>query len=352
MSQSILAASMRSMGSTMVLTGGGAYLRWCGVMTPQVSMGLSKASLMLAMPALLFTTSIDCSQNLSTNACPDMRDNLSNGWPMLLLPVWYVMVGLLVGRLCVYVGNASDELKNTSIVAVAFSNSTSLPISLLAVLNLQLFRRGFFGPVNPLLYLSVYLVVYPLLQWGVGGWLMPPLPDTTTTTTNNTTTTTHHTLAPPSTPASHRRKHSFTQVPAILFILGNALAESGAKFLRHGFTGLPVPPRLLAAVVVGKCLVMPAVGVLTAEAIRASGLIPAVSASFYLVAMIVTATPTANSMIVMAELSGENKEALVSCVFVMYLFAPMFLTVWISFFVARVSELPATTVTNATFSPV
>ena len=50
--------------------------------------------------------------------------------------------------------------------------------------------------------------------------------------------------------------------------------------------------------------------------------------------MIVTCTPTANSIMVMAEVGGQDKEALVACIFTQYLCAPVLLSASISAFVA------------------
>ena len=58
----------------------------------------------------------------------------------------------------------------------------------------------------------------------------------------------------------------------------------------------------------------------------------------YLVVMIVTATPTANSIAVMAEFGGQDKDALASCIFTQYLFAPVLLAASITIFVNMVQD--------------
>ena len=70
-------------------------------------------------------------------------------------------------------------------------------------------------------------------------------------------------------------------------------------------------------VVFGKMVVMPAIGLATALGLRAMHyrIGSQVDASFYLVVMIVTCTPTANTCMVMAELAGQNKEAMGSAIF-------------------------------------
>lgn len=79
---------------------------------------------------------------------------------------------------------------------------------------------------------------------------------------------------------------------------------------------------------------MPAFGVATAYALRSVMTFPKdTDASFLLVVMVVTATPTANNIAVMAELGGQNKQLLATCIFTQYIFAPVLLTISIGCFV-------------------
>ena len=63
-----------------------------------------------------------------------------------------------------------------------------------------------------------------------------------------------------------------------------------------------------------------------------------VDASFYLVVLIVTATPTANNIAVMAEFGNQDKEALAACIFTQYLIAPVLLTASITVFMKMVQQ--------------
>lgn len=47
---------------------------------------------------------------------------------------------------------------------------------------------------------------------------------------------------------------------------------------------------------------------------------------FYLAAVAVTATPTANNLLLMTELAGGNKKAMSTSIFAQYLVAPLVLT--------------------------
>merc|ERR1719491_2088211 len=76
--------------------------------------------------------------------------------------------------------------------SIAFGNSTGLPITLLTVIHANFGSESALGIVDPTLFLSVYLVVYPVLQWGIGGMMLAPpsSPSAATTTTKTTTTMT------------------------------------------------------------------------------------------------------------------------------------------------------------------
>jgi hypothetical protein len=62
-------------------------------------------------------------------------------------------------------------------VSCAFGNSTGLVITLLTVIHDQFKATTELGSVDATAFLSVYLLLYPVLQWGVGGWLMAPPED-------------------------------------------------------------------------------------------------------------------------------------------------------------------------------
>ena len=52
-----------------------------------------------------------------------------------------------------------------------------MPITLFAVLRSNFPTTAHLGEVDPTLFLSVYLLAYPILQWGVGGWLLKHEPE-------------------------------------------------------------------------------------------------------------------------------------------------------------------------------
>eukprot|EP00929_Paragymnodinium_shiwhaense_P000541 TRINITY_DN100787_c0_g1_i1.p1 TRINITY_DN100787_c0_g1~~TRINITY_DN100787_c0_g1_i1.p1 ORF type:complete len:489 (-),score=85.14 TRINITY_DN100787_c0_g1_i1:55-1521(-) len=446
----VLFTSLRAVATMGVMAAGGVYMNKKGVMTPQVSKGLSEISMSLTIPCLLFTTAIDCKQNWSHDACPRLADSLRSGWPMLLLPLLYVGSGLIVGWIAAYVGGAEANFRRSAMAAVTFGNSTGLPLTLLAVVHAQFSKKTDLGSVNPLLFLSVYLVLYPVLQWSVGAQLLRPKkkeevigsllleeekqiqllapegfvvvrskdapaettpmelpvggPAFSSAAENGGLTTPLQSdscatqqraeqaeaaaaaasfAARPTSPvqrASKRRrvltglkrvfpppvmgallgmvvalndpvrnlfvdltdrtgdawlawvfngmqKLGAAAVPINMLILGNSLAKGAKKS--------PVSMRTAAAVAFAKMVVMPAIGLSVTLLSQAYFPVPQpIDDAFYLVAMIVSATPTANNIMVMAELAGESKEGLAACIFLQYLLAPVLLTGWLAVFVA------------------
>lgn len=239
---------------------------------------------------------------------------------------------------------------------------------------------------DPLIFLSVYLLVYPLLTWSVGGALMGIGGPTAGTPEETPPQQPLHEplihagdpeAIPPLQSTPHRvgiatlstwaRKagaalSAVLQPPVVASLLAIGVAASplrGAfvdptadhiaplQFLadgmqRLGAAAVPINMLILGAslsrgahwktlplglnmsVAVSKMAVMPAVGLATAALLRQS--LPGQPASFYLVAMMETCTPTANNLMVMAELGDQNKQALATVIFTQYLLSPLLLT--------------------------
>ena len=122
-------------------------------------------------------------------------------------------------------------------------------------------------------------------------------------------------------------------VPINMAVLGYNMGSFNWKKLSTA------PWRINLMVVFCKMVLMPCVGI--CETLLLRQFVPmdaGVDASFYLVVMIVTATPTANSIAVMAEFGGQDKDALASCIFTQYLFAPVLLAASITIFVNMVQD--------------
>ena len=135
------------------------------------------------------------------------------------------------------------------------------------------------------------------------------------------------------------RKVGLAAVPINMFLLGANLATSAKRGWRAA--ARVVPLRVNLGILLAKMVLMPAFGLLTATVLsqfvsmdNGTG-----DDSFFLVVMIVTCTPTANSMMVMAEVAGQNKEALAACIFTQYLAAPVLLAISVSIIVSTATSM-------------
>lgn len=479
MTANILVTCLRAVGTLAVLAFGGVYLQKKGLMTPQMSKGLSELSMRLTIPCLLFSTAIQCTQDGSSQRCPRLIDQLQTGWPMLFLPMVYVGLGLIVGSLMAKIGGAGDDFRRSAIAAVAFGNSTGLPITLLAIIHGQFPKDTVLGATDPLLFLSIYLVSYPVLQWSVGSWLLQPKAQVNevdaikaaqpeSLASQNRLISSFSLLLRPEQPInllapdgmrlvprsrsfdlsragdmgvqirpqvnswSHSQEGTFASsaqhaanlrliqessddslrlpvpasisedvpeappvrkrevmwtvlrrvfpppvvaallglfvalieplrgifvdlvhrdgdspfewffdgivklgaaaVPINMIVLGSALAKGARK---------TISIRLALSVAFGKLIVMPSIGLLIISVGKSQHWIcSGIDDTFFLVVSVLSATPTANNIMVMAELAGENKEGMAACIFVQYMFAPVLLTLWLTVFVTVSTSNP------------
>ena len=109
--------------------------------------------------------------------CPSVANRLSDVWIILLWPFFVVSCGLLTGYVCARISNTPNSQIGSCLVSCAFGNSTGLVMTLLTVIHDQFKATTELGSVDATAFLSVYLLLYPVLQWGVGGWLMAPPED-------------------------------------------------------------------------------------------------------------------------------------------------------------------------------
>lgn len=152
----------------------GFYLHRRGIIAASEKKALARISQQVTIPCLFFTKIINCPQNFSYKKCPNFSDNLADVWWLLFWPLFVVGCGLLVGEVAVFLSHTPKQQRPSVLAAVAFANSTGLPITLLTVIHANFPPTSEIGRVDPNLFLSVYLILYPVLQWGVGWWLLSP----------------------------------------------------------------------------------------------------------------------------------------------------------------------------------
>lgn len=284
---------------------------------------------------------------------------ISQSWYLSLLPVVVVGCGMVLGKLLVSFCRCPPGSQAACVAAVSLGNSTGMPVVILQVLTPSLMRSHAIDE-DPLIYLSVYLVIYSLLQWTVGRFLfdrsshglekangpcytcagrcslsliqfmdhlkfvmVPPVLATLfglgialMPSLRGLMVSTSEQLDPPlGFIFAALSRVAEAAVPINLLVLGSNLWEARAA--------LPLSTGLCVAV--AKLLIMPAI--IGALVLSWGPAWTKQEKAQWLVAIVVSATPTANSLAVMAELSGSSKETVSACIVVQYMLAPLTLTV-------------------------
>ena len=93
---------------------------------------------------------------------------------LLIWPAYVVFCGICIGFLAAKLAGTPRSQIRSVLAACGFSNTTGLPITLLAVVHANFPKTTELGRIDPTLFLSVYLLTYPMLQWSIGGWLLAP----------------------------------------------------------------------------------------------------------------------------------------------------------------------------------
>ena len=181
-------ASLRAVGTAVTMMGAGFYLHRQNYVTPQGKTMLALIAQQVTIPAFLFAKIIYCPSDRGAGSgssggggddalevvCPSVADRIGDLWMLCLWPIYVVVCGLLVGYVAARISDTPPLQARSCLAACAFPNSTGLVITLLSVIHKQFSSSAELGKVDPTAFLSVYLLLYPVLQWGIGGWLLAP----------------------------------------------------------------------------------------------------------------------------------------------------------------------------------
>jgi Membrane transport protein len=140
---------------------------------------LALMSQQVTVPLFLFTKTIHCPSDLrQVLFASNINSNGGVFWILLFGPAMVVTMGIIVGAVVALICATPREYVKTVMAAVGFANSTGLPITLLSTLvHTTTFSESssvLGARIDPTIYLSVYLILFPVLQWGIGGWLLAP----------------------------------------------------------------------------------------------------------------------------------------------------------------------------------
>ena len=171
-------ASLKAVGSIAVMAAAGLIMTRLGIITNDVRKGLGELSMNLLLPCLMFTQVIYCN-TIETHGdpCPNMAQVILGSKMLFVWPLVVVGSGYMLGFIAAKLMKVPENFRRAAAGSVAFGNSTGMPVVLLSTLGPSLVRQGVLGG-DPLLYLSVYLVLSPVLQWTVGSYIFRGGPKT------------------------------------------------------------------------------------------------------------------------------------------------------------------------------
>ncbi|CAE7724309.1 unnamed protein product, partial [Symbiodinium necroappetens] len=327
----ILLASLRAIGVAVTVIVAGILATRFKVLTPPEHSCMSKLSMKVAMPALVFSRILYCNQCADRADCPrcaPFSEIIRSSWILFLLPLVVVGLGTSLGRAVAAVAEVPSDFRRGTICAVAFGNSTGMPVVLLTVVSQSMtaFGNGPIGHTDPLLHLPAYLMLYPVLQWGIGTWLLAPTADEEITLT----------IPPPckgTLPRLCGAEEGFYYMGPARQALEHALVPPVLAALA-GLLALPL--RVGMAITVCKMVVMPLLmSLIVYGLIR---LVDGKDPAMWLVALIVTCTPTANNVGIMAHLGGQKVESMATAIFIQYVFAPVLIAMSLTYFMWLLSS--------------
>jgi predicted permease len=350
---------------------------------------LAILSQQVTVPLFLFTKILYCppsppkSEAITETSCPNVAQALTEARMLLWWPAYVVALGLVVGWIVTKVCQTPLYQAKWVLAACSFGNSNGLPIALLHVIGRTsspdssslLDGRN---SVDPALYLSIYLLLYPILQWSLCDWLLASRHDDETqpqafqkgVSTEWLLALVRRCLPPPVvgslagilvavlTPGARRILVNPTQtaplqwlytalhtvgeaaVPLNMMLLGCNLmsnhqpahrgsSDNDQEPLVLGCRDETLSTQSMFGIVVGKMIGMPVLGIVSVLLFQEYIWdMPLDSKSAIgLVLMIVCLTPTASNIIVMVELSGSSaKESMARVIALQYLLAPLILS--------------------------
>ena len=165
----IAGAALSSLLTAATLGAAGVYLGRTGAMDRASARFLSNLAMTVTVPSLYFSRLVE-------SVSPEL---IVAAWPMLLMPALFVTVGLCLGLAVRWLTRPPPKFGAGIVAAVAFGNSTGLPLEMLSGLTLLLedwwlhlkhldHTRPPPTAADPVAFIALYGLTYPILQWGIG----------------------------------------------------------------------------------------------------------------------------------------------------------------------------------------
>jgi predicted permease len=110
-----------------------------------------------------------------------------------------------------------DTFQNAVFAAIAFGNSTGLPLTLVSIVHNSASATSGLSAVDPSLFVSIYLIFNPILQWSVGLWLLQPPPTSvappgSSSSSSSSSSDDSPLSSPSSIKTSKKSKHGFIEL--------------------------------------------------------------------------------------------------------------------------------------------
>ncbi|KAL7560955.1 hypothetical protein ACA910_022442 [Epithemia clementina (nom. ined.)] len=174
--------ALRSVGTALTLSSAGFYLHSRGFISDESKQAFGRYIQQVSMPAFFFTKLVECPAHYSPGdsqaICPSILDHLSEAWILLIWPLYVIGCGIVVGHVIAWLTRAPKQQYSTIMLGTAFGNSGSLPTTLLLVLHQHSVSRievsSSNSHVDPNAFLSLYLILHPIMLWSLGSWLAEP----------------------------------------------------------------------------------------------------------------------------------------------------------------------------------
>jgi predicted permease len=329
----IFAVSFFSVLKIVLVCLAGTILARRGIIDKQFRATISRVILYLMLPCLLIS-------KLSSSVSIESLGRLA------VLPVSaivYVIVGMILGTLVVFVSKPSWDLRRIVVASTTFGNSGYIPYPLIAAIaaSAPMFAEDPHAADRGMAYVSIYLVCFSPCLWGIGypylahrplrdlKWhqlLSPPIMSAIAGIVIGTVPALNRLFVGPEAPAGILLETCELigdgVIPCALLVLGANLADPPRSREK-------VPARALMAVWWGRLLLMPLFGCLYTLFLYRQGWLPN-DPICALVLMVESAVPPATNLVVMCQLHEKGEAAMSRVLVSTYLVAVPTLTITVA----------------------
>ena len=175
---------VKSIGTLLLMAFIGGYAEKSKFATAEGRRFLAHVSQKITIPCLLWSTivlSTSKSQLIDASFWNEISDVVNPSWwiPLLILILWpfyNIACGFIVGHFSSALSKTPSSIQPIIVGSCALSNSSGILIAVLSTMATNLTTSSEFTSMDPIFFLAIYLLIYPILQLMVGRWLIPIMP--------------------------------------------------------------------------------------------------------------------------------------------------------------------------------